>query len=88
MNARHRRSLLRLAARMLWSGADSVSELELFRVARTTIETGRPHVQAALDGEVVPLAAPTLYHDPNAYLGSVGEASEPTQVPLRSRLVG
>jgi diacylglycerol kinase family enzyme len=61
MNARHRRSLLRLGAEVLWRGADRVAELERFDVVEATIETRRRRAQAALDGEVVALASPLRY---------------------------
>jgi diacylglycerol kinase family enzyme len=61
MHAGHRRSLLWLAAEVLWRGVDRVDELELFRVGEATVETRRPRLQVAIDGEVVALASPLIY---------------------------
>jgi diacylglycerol kinase family enzyme len=61
MHASRRRSLVSLAARVLWRGVDKVEELELFDVTEATIETRRSRLQVALDGEVTVLGSPLEY---------------------------
>jgi diacylglycerol kinase family enzyme len=61
MNAERRRGLLRLAWSVLFQGADQVQELDLLTVPDSTIETRRPRLQVALDGEVAILDSPLRY---------------------------
>ena len=69
MHASRRRSLLGLAWRVLWQGAEQVDELELFRVSEAEIETRRRRVQVSLDGEVAVLQTPLEYRSRPAALG-------------------
>ena len=61
MHASRRRSLLRLAWRLLWHGAHRTRELELFLVSEATVETRRNRLQVSLDGELAILASPLVY---------------------------
>jgi diacylglycerol kinase family enzyme len=61
LNAERRIGLLRLAWNVLRKGVDEVKELDLLTVDSATIETRRPLVSVALDGEVLPLRAPLVY---------------------------
>lgn len=61
LNAERRGGLLRLAWQVLLHGVDRVQELDLFTVAEATIETRRPRVPVALDGEVTILNSPLHY---------------------------
>jgi diacylglycerol kinase family enzyme len=61
LNAEHRTGLLRLGWQILVKGVDHVKELDLLTVDSATIETRRPWLQVALDGEVVPLQSPLEY---------------------------
>jgi diacylglycerol kinase family enzyme len=61
LNAERRTGLLRLGWQILLKGVDEVKELDLLTVDSATIETRRPWLQSALDGEVVPLQAPLEY---------------------------
>jgi diacylglycerol kinase family enzyme len=61
MNAEQRMGLLRLGWQVLWKGVDQVKELDLIPVEEAVIETRRPWLQVALDGEVVPLRSPLEY---------------------------
>jgi diacylglycerol kinase family enzyme len=61
MNAEQRRGLLRLGWQVLRKGVDEVKELDLITVEEAVIETRRPWLQVALDGEVVPLRSPLEY---------------------------
>ena len=61
MHPSRRRSLLRLGWEVVWRGVDRVQELELFRVAAVSVETRRPRLQVALDGELATLASPLEY---------------------------
>jgi diacylglycerol kinase family enzyme len=61
LNAERRVGLLRLGWQVLLRGADEVKELDLITVEEATIETRRPRLQVALDGEVVILPSPLTY---------------------------
>ena len=61
VHAERRLELLRLAGQVLLRGVDQVRELDLLTVDETTIETRRPRIQVALDGEVVSLSSPLTY---------------------------
>jgi YegS/Rv2252/BmrU family lipid kinase len=61
LNAEQRPGLLRLAWQVLLGGADRVKELDLIAVEDATVETRRPRLQVALDGEVVSLESPLEY---------------------------
>ena len=61
LNAERRIGLLRLGWQVLVKGVDDVKELDLLTVDSATIETRRPWLQVALDGEVVPLQSPLEY---------------------------
>jgi diacylglycerol kinase family enzyme len=61
MNAEQRIGLIRLGLQVLRRGVDQVQELDLLTVDSATIETRRPLLQVALDGEVVPLRSPLEY---------------------------
>jgi len=61
MNAEQRSGLIRLGWQVLRKGVDDVQELDLLTVDSATIETRRPWLQVALDGEVVPLRSPLEY---------------------------
>lgn len=60
LHAERRPGLLRLAGQILLKGAE-VKELDLLSVETATVETRRPLVQVALDGEVVSLKSPMSY---------------------------
>jgi diacylglycerol kinase family enzyme len=60
LHAERRPGLLRLAGQILLKGAE-VKELDLLSVEAATVETRRPLVQVALDGEVVSLKSPMSY---------------------------
>jgi diacylglycerol kinase family enzyme len=53
--------LLRLGFQVLLRGVDKVQELDLLPVQEATIETRRPLLQVALDGEVATLKSPLEY---------------------------
>jgi diacylglycerol kinase family enzyme len=61
LSAERRVGLLRLAWQVLLRGVDEVRELDLLTVDEATIETRRPVLQVALDGEVVSLPSPLAY---------------------------
>jgi YegS/Rv2252/BmrU family lipid kinase len=61
MNAPRRVSLLGLAWDVLTRGPDQAKELDLFRVSEAAVETRRPRLQVALDGEVRMLRTPLRY---------------------------
>jgi diacylglycerol kinase family enzyme len=61
LNAERRVGLLRLGWQVLLKGVDQVKELDLLTVDSATIETRRPWLQVALDGEVVSLQSPLEY---------------------------
>jgi diacylglycerol kinase family enzyme len=61
LNAERRPGLLRLAWQVLLKGAEEVKELDLLTVQTATVETTRPRVQVALDGEVLSLESPMTY---------------------------
>jgi diacylglycerol kinase family enzyme len=61
LNADRRIGLLRLGWQVLLKGVDHVKELDLLTVDSATIETRRPWLQVALDGEVVPIQSPLDY---------------------------
>jgi diacylglycerol kinase family enzyme len=60
-NAEQRPGLLRLAWQVLRKGAEQVQELDLLSVEEATVETRRPLLQVALDGEVTSLRSPLEY---------------------------
>jgi diacylglycerol kinase family enzyme len=68
LNADRRVGVLRLAWQVLIKGVDEVKELDLLTVQETTIETRRPRLQVALDGEVVILESPLEYRSRPAAL--------------------
>jgi diacylglycerol kinase family enzyme len=61
LNAERRIGLLQLGWQVLVKGVDQVKELDLLTVDETTIETRRPWLSVALDGEVVPMRSPLEY---------------------------
>jgi diacylglycerol kinase family enzyme len=61
LNAERREGLLRLGLQVLLRGAEQVKELDLLTVEEARIETKRPRLQVALDGEVVVLQSPLEY---------------------------
>jgi diacylglycerol kinase family enzyme len=61
MNAEGRPGLIRLGWQVLLKGAEAVKELDLLTVEAATVETRRPLVPVALDGEVVSLKSPMSY---------------------------
>ena len=61
LNADRRTGLLRLGWQVLLKGVDQVKELDLIAVDSATIETRRPRLQVALDGEVVTMTSPLEY---------------------------
>ena len=61
MSATGRRSLVRLGLRVLLRRAERTDELERLVLTELTIETRRPTMQVALDGEVVDLETPLVY---------------------------
>lgn len=61
LNADRRVGLLRLGWQVLLRGVDQVKELDLLTVEQATIETRRPRLQVALDGEVATLDSPLTY---------------------------
>jgi diacylglycerol kinase family enzyme len=76
LNADRRESLLRLGLQVLLRGAEQVKELDLLTVENATIETRRPRLQVALDGEVVVLQSPLEYRiRPSALRVMVPDAS-------------
>jgi diacylglycerol kinase family enzyme len=68
MHATRRSSLLRLAGEVLTRGVDQVQELDLFKVTAATIETRRPRIRVALDGELAVLDFPLEYRSHPAAL--------------------
>jgi diacylglycerol kinase family enzyme len=60
-NAGGRLNLLGLAWRLLLHGADAVQELDLLTVEKATIDTRRPQLRVAIDGEVIVLDSPLTY---------------------------
>lgn len=81
LNADRRVGLLRLAWQVLFKGVDQVKELDLLTVTEATIETRRPRLQVALDGEVVVLASPLEYRSRpaalNVYVPADASACQP-----------
>jgi diacylglycerol kinase family enzyme len=61
MKAEGRRGLLRVAWQVLRRGVEGTPELDLLSVGEAAVETRRPDLQVALDGEVVTLQSPLLY---------------------------
>jgi diacylglycerol kinase family enzyme len=61
LNAEQRPGLLRLAWQLLIRGGEQVKELDLLTVEEATVETRRPRLQVALDGEVITLTSPLEY---------------------------
>jgi diacylglycerol kinase family enzyme len=61
LNAEQRPGLLRLAWQILLQGAEQVKEVDLLTVDEATVETRRPRLQVAMDGEVFPLESPLEY---------------------------
>jgi diacylglycerol kinase family enzyme len=61
MNAQARMDLLRLTWQVWRKGAAQVPELDCLLTDAATIETARPAIHAALDGEVVELRTPLQY---------------------------
>jgi diacylglycerol kinase family enzyme len=61
VNAERRIGLLRLGWQVLTKGIDRVRELDLLTVQDATVETRRPRLQVALDGEVLILQSPLEY---------------------------
>ncbi len=61
LNAEQRPGLLRLAGQLVIRGADQVDELDMLMVQEATVETRRPRLQVALDGEVMVLDSPLEY---------------------------
>jgi diacylglycerol kinase family enzyme len=61
LNADRRIGVLQLGWQVLLKGVDQVKELDLITVEEATVETKRPLVPVALDGEVVPLKSPMSY---------------------------
>jgi diacylglycerol kinase family enzyme len=61
LNAEQRPGLLRLAWQILLQGAEQVKELDLLSVEEATVETRRPRLQVAMDGEVFSLQSPLEY---------------------------
>jgi diacylglycerol kinase family enzyme len=61
LNAEQRPGLLQLAGQLLIRGADQVDELDMLMVQEATVETRRPRLQVALDGEVMVLDSPLEY---------------------------
>jgi diacylglycerol kinase family enzyme len=61
LNADRRIGLIQLGWQVLLKGVDQVKELDLITVEEATVETKRPLVPVALDGEVVPLKSPMSY---------------------------
>jgi diacylglycerol kinase family enzyme len=68
MHATRRASLLLLAGEVLTRGVDQVQELDLFKVTAATIETRRPRIRVALDGELAVLEFPLEYRSHPAAL--------------------
>jgi diacylglycerol kinase family enzyme len=68
LNAERRPGLLRLASQVLVKGADEVKELDLLTVESAIVETRRPRIQVALDGEVLSLQSPLTYRSRPAAL--------------------
>jgi diacylglycerol kinase family enzyme len=68
LNADRRIGLLQLAWQVLLKGADEVKELDLLTVGEAAIETRRPRLQVALDGEVLILQSPLQYRSRPAAL--------------------
>jgi diacylglycerol kinase family enzyme len=61
LHAERRIGLLQLGWQVLRKGVDEVKELDLLTVDEATIETRRPWLSVALDGEVVPMRSPLEY---------------------------
>jgi len=53
--------LLRAAWHVLKGRVDQEDTMDVYRLSEATIELRRPHVEVALDGEVVPLRTPLHY---------------------------
>ncbi len=85
LNADRRIGLLWLGWQVLVKGVDQVKELDLLTVDDATIETRRPRLQVALDGEVVSLTSPLQYRiRPGALRVHVPAAASACQ-PLPAR---
>jgi diacylglycerol kinase family enzyme len=82
LNADRRIGILRLAWQVLLNGVDEVKELDLLTVTHATIETRRPRLQVALDGEVVILPSPLEYRSRPAALQVYVPASTSACKPL------
>jgi len=77
LHAQRRSGLLRLAGQILLKGAE-VKELDLLSVETATVETRRPLVQVALDGEVVSSKSPMSYRiKPGALAVFVPQETKP-----------
>lgn len=61
LNAEQRPGLLRLAWQILFQGAEQVKEVDLLTVEDAIVETRRPRLQVAMDGEVFSLQSPLEY---------------------------
>ncbi len=61
LNAEQRPGLVRLAWEILVKGGEQVKELDLFTVEEAIVETRRPWLGVALDGEVISLESPLKY---------------------------
>jgi diacylglycerol kinase family enzyme len=68
LHAERHPSLLRLAWQVVVKGADQMKELDLLTLETATVETRRPRIQVALDGEVVSLESPLTYRSRPAAL--------------------
>jgi diacylglycerol kinase family enzyme len=81
LNADRRIGLVRLAWQVLLKGVDQVKELDELTVTHATIETRRPRLQVALDGEVLVLESPLEYRSRPAalqvYVPADSSACEP-----------
>jgi diacylglycerol kinase family enzyme len=61
LNAERRTGLVRLGWQVLLKGAEQVKELDLLTVEEAVVETRRPRLPVALDGEVEWLESPMVY---------------------------